>query len=81
MTGKCNCPSCIKCKSTRKPFTPNTTSHATDPLELVHLNIYGPPETAIGVGQTKPLFIDDAARYPGENIFRYKSEALDISKE
>jgi hypothetical protein len=45
------------------------------------LNIYGPLETAIGVGQTKPLFIDDAARHPGENIFRYKSEALDISKE
>jgi len=47
MTGKCDCESCIKCKLAGKPFTPNTTSHATEPLQLVHSDICGPLETAI----------------------------------
>jgi len=50
MTGKCDCESCIKCKLTRKPFTPNTTSRATESLQLVHSDICGPLETAIGGG-------------------------------
>ena len=47
--GKCDCPSCIKCKLARKPVTP-TTSRATQPLELGHSDICGPLETAIGGG-------------------------------
>jgi len=50
MTGKCDCKSCIKWKLTRKPFTPNMTSRATEPLQLVHSDIWGPLETAIGGG-------------------------------
>jgi hypothetical protein len=48
MTGKRDCESCIKCKLAPKPFTPNTTSRATEPLQLVNLDICSPLETAIG---------------------------------
>jgi hypothetical protein len=50
MTKKCDCVSCIKCKLARKPFTPNMTSRATEPLQLVHSDICGPLQTAIGGG-------------------------------
>jgi hypothetical protein len=50
MTRKCDCESCIKCKLVRKPFAP-TTSRATDPLHLVHSDICGSLETAIGGGR------------------------------
>jgi hypothetical protein len=80
MTVKCDCKSCIKCKSARKPFTP-TTSRATDPLQLVHSDICGPLETAIGGGRYMLLFIDDATRHTDEYILKYKSEALEKFKE
>jgi len=50
MTGKCDCNSCITSKLTRIPFTPNITSRATGPLQLMHSDICGPLETAIGGG-------------------------------
>ena len=63
ITGNCDCDSCIKCKLARKPFTPNTTSRATEPLQLVHSDICGPMETAIGDSQYMLLFIDDPTRH------------------
>jgi hypothetical protein len=80
MTGKCNCESSIKCKLARKPFTP-TTSRATDRLQLVHSDICGPPETAIGGGRYMLLFIDDSTRNTDEYILMYKLEALEKFKE
>jgi len=81
MTGKCDCDSCIKFKLTRKPSTPNTTSHATEPLQFVHSDRCGPLETAIGGGRNMLLFIDNAARHTDEYILKYKSEALEKFKE
>jgi len=75
MAVKCDCESCIKCKLMRKPFTP-TTSRATEPRRLVHLDICGPMETAIGGGRYMLLFIDDATRHTDEYMLKYKSEAL-----
>jgi len=80
MTGNCDCESCIKCKLARKPFTP-TTFRATEPLQLVHTDICGPLETAIGGGRYMLLFIDDAMRHTDEYILKYKSEALQKCKE
>jgi len=80
MTGKCDCESCIKCKLAPKPFTP-TTSRATEPLQLVHSDICGPLETAIGGGRYMLLFIDDATRHTDVYILKYKSEALEKFKE
>jgi hypothetical protein len=47
LTGKSDFDCYINCKLARKPFTPNTTSHATEPMQLVHSDICGPLETAI----------------------------------
>jgi len=80
MTRKCECESFIKCKVVRKPFTP-VTSHASEPLQLVHLEIYGPLETAIGGGRYMLLFIDDATRHTVEYILKYVLEALEKLRE
>jgi hypothetical protein len=81
MTGKCDWDSWNKCKLRRKPFNPNTTSRATEPLHLVHSDICGPLETAIGGGRYMLLFIDDATRHTDEYILKYKSEAIEKFKE
>jgi len=81
MTGKWDYESCIKCTLTRKPFTPNTTSRAIEPLQLALSDIWGPLDTAIGGGWYMLLFIDDATRYTDEYILKYKSEALEKSNE
>jgi hypothetical protein len=62
MTGNSDCQSCIKCKLARKPYTLNTTSRATEPLQLVQSDICCPLKTAIGGGRYMLLFIDDAIR-------------------
>jgi hypothetical protein len=80
MTGKGDFESCIKCKLDPKPFT-TTTSRATKPLQLVHSDICGPMEPAIGGGRYMLLFIDDATRHMDEYILKYKSEALEKFKE
>jgi len=80
MTGKCDGESWINCKFAQNPFTPNTTSCATETLQLVHSDIYGPLDTAIGGGQYKLLFIDDAMRYTDKYLLNFKSEALDKFK-
>jgi len=81
MTGKCDRESCIKCILSREPFTPNMNSRATEPLQLVHSDICGPLETAIGGGRCMLLFIDDTTRHTDEYILKYKFEALEKFKE
>jgi hypothetical protein len=76
MTGKCDCESCSKCKSARKPFTP-MTFRATEPLHLLHSDICSPIETAIGGRQYVLLFLDDATRHTDQYNLTYKSEALE----
>jgi hypothetical protein len=81
MTGKCDCNSCIKCKLTRKPFTPNTTSRDSEPLQLAHSDICGLMQTAIGGGRYMLLLLDDPTRHPDVYILKYKSEDLEKFKE
>jgi len=76
MTRKCDCESCMKCKLARKAYPP-TTSRATEPLHLVHLDICGPLETDIGGGRSVLLFIDYARWHTDEYILNYKSEAVE----
>ena len=78
--GMCECDNCVKCKLARKPFMP-TTLHATQRLELVHSDICGPLETAIGGGRYMLLFIDDATRHTDQYILKNKSEALQRFQE
>jgi hypothetical protein len=81
MTRKCDCESCIRCKLARKPFPLNTASRTAEPLQLLHWDICGPLETAIGGGRSMLLFIDDATRHTDEYILKYQLEALEKLKE
>jgi hypothetical protein len=81
MTGKCDWESCNKCELSRKPFTPNTTSRATEPLQVLHSDICSPMETAIGGGRYMLIFINDSTRHTDEYILKYLSEALEKFKE
>jgi hypothetical protein len=81
MAVKCHFESCIKCKSARKLFTAKTIFNSTKPLHLVHCDICGPLETAIGGDRYMLLFIDDPTRHTDEYILKYKSEALQKFKE
>jgi hypothetical protein len=74
---KCNCESCITCQLARKPCTPNTTSCASEPLQLVQSDICDPLETAIRGDRYMLLFIDNTTRHTDEYILKYKSEALE----
>lgn len=80
VVGKCECDSCIKGKNTRKPFTPVTT-RASAPLELIHADICGPVEGAIGGGRYMLLFIDDHTRWTSCFILSRKSEAMEKFQE
>jgi len=80
MTGKCDCKSCIKCKSARKPITP-TNTHAIEPLQLVHSDICGPLGTAIRGGRYMLLLIHNTTRKPDEYILKYQSKGLQQFKE
>jgi hypothetical protein len=73
MTGKCDCERCLKCKLTRKPFTPNTTSRATEPLLFVNSDLCSPLDIAIGGGRYMLLFINDTTRHMDEYILKSKS--------
>ena len=77
MTWKCDCTCCIKCKLARKTFTLNTTFHASEPLQLVHSDLCGPLEAAIGGASYMLRFIHNAMRRPDEYTFMFKSQALD----
>jgi len=81
MTGQCNCESCIKSPSARKPFTPNTTSCATEPSHLKPSDRWRPLATAIGRGRYMLLFIDDTTSHTDEYILNYEYEALEKFRE
>jgi len=57
-------------------FTTNTTSHATELLQLVHLGIGGPMDAAIGGLQYILHFIDDSKRHSDAYILKYNSDPL-----
>ena len=80
MTVKCDRESYNKCKLARKPCTP-TTSRATEPLQLMHSDIWGPLETAITGGRHMLLFNDDVMRHTDEHILKNRWEALEKFKE
>jgi hypothetical protein len=81
MTGKCDCESCIKCQYHEQPFTLNTTSQATERLQLLHSDICDPLETPIGGGRYVLLYIDGPTRDSDVYIVLSKLEALRKLKE
>jgi len=81
IVGKFQWESSIMCKVARKPFTPNTNSSTTEPLQLVHTDLSDPLETAIGGCQYMLLFIDDVRRHTDEYSLKYKWDAMGTFKQ
>lgn len=70
------CKPCLAGKAKRKPF--GKAVRATNPLELVHLDICGPMNVrARHGGNYFSTFIDDYSRYGYVYLISHKSEALD----
>jgi hypothetical protein len=86
ITGKAcqdsHCEICYKTKLPKAPF-PISTTRATKPLALVHMDISGPSRTpCIGGGETWSIcFVDDCSRFKVIYLMRYKSDALEKLKE
>lgn len=63
---KKRCPICIKSKHAKKPFIANGQGK-TEPLELVHTDLWGPREASLGGHRYLLTIIDDFSR----KVFAY----------
>lgn len=75
------CIGCLMLKQTRKTFSNQSKFSATEPLELVHGDLYG-PITPCTPGGDKYIFvlIDDFSRVMWTYLLKNKSEAFDAFK-
>uniref|UniRef100_A0A2N9GLJ0 Integrase catalytic domain-containing protein n=1 Tax=Fagus sylvatica TaxID=28930 RepID=A0A2N9GLJ0_FAGSY len=73
------CEPCLAGKACRKPF--GKAMRATQPLELIHSDIWGPMNVKARHGASYFLtFIDDYTRYGYVQLIAHRSEALDCFK-
>ena len=73
------CEPCLADKACRKPF--GKAVRATQPLELIHLDICGPMNVKERHGASYFLtFIDDYTRYGYIQLIAHRYEALDCFK-
>ena len=75
------CASCIAGKHHRKPFPKSSTFRASEPLELIHMDICGPisPPT-LGGSRYFLLIIDDYSRLTWVAMLQCKSDAFEAFK-
>ena len=73
------CEPCLAGKACRKPF--GTTKRVAQPIELVHLDIYGPMNKKARHGASYFLtLIDDYSRYGYVYLISHRHESLDCFK-
>ena len=73
------CEPCLASRACRKPF--GKAVRATQPLELIHLDICGPMNVKERHGASYFLtFIDDYTRYGYIQLIAHRYEALDCFK-
>ena len=78
----CTCEACVMGKQTRTPLPAAAQTRATRPLELVHVDLWGPARIQSLGGPTYfILIVDDYSRYTWIKLLNLKSEALDAFKE
>jgi len=73
------CPSCMDGKQTRDPF-PQSTSHCSTRLELVHSDLHGPLPPTANRFKYWISFTDDASRFRCCWLLHKKSEAFKAFK-
>ena len=71
-----SCEVCVSAKAKRKPF-PISESRASQPLELLHMDLIGPmPASHSGVRYVMPI-LDDCTRYSAVLLLKRKSDATE----
>ncbi|GJY38238.1 retrotransposon protein, putative, ty1-copia subclass [Tanacetum coccineum] len=74
------CVSCLSDKMTRKPF-PHRPERATDLLEIIHTDVYGPLRHVSRQGASYFItFTDDYSRYGYVYLFKHKHEVFETFK-
>ena len=75
------CESCVEGKQHRVSFPPRI-SKSSEPLQLIHSDLYGPMRTTSkGGAEYFVLFMDDFSRYSFVYFLRKKNEALDAFRK
>ena len=75
------CDGCLIGKQRRTPFPSQTSYRASEPLELVHDDIYEPIKPATPGGKTLfLLLVDDKSRFMWLILLQAKSEAAEAIK-
>ena len=75
------CEPCLLGKMTKTPFS-RTMERATDLLEIIHTDVYGPMSVdARGRYRYFLIFIDDLSRYGYIYLMKHKSEIFEKFKE
>ena len=75
------CESCLMSKMTKTPFT-RYRERASDILDLVHTDVYGPMSTQVRGGYSYfIIFTNDRSRFGYVYLMKYKFEVFDKFKE
>ncbi|SCZ96106.1 BZ3500_MvSof-1268-A1-R1_Chr8-1g10009 [Microbotryum saponariae] len=74
------CNACLASKAHRLPF-PSSSSHAAEPLALVHSDVLSFPEESLGHKRYLVTFIDDFSRKTWAYPIGHKSEVLQTFKD
>ncbi|KAK9071706.1 hypothetical protein SSX86_008135 [Deinandra increscens subsp. villosa] len=76
-----HCVSCLKGKQYKISFKPKTESSITQPLELLHMDLFGPTRV-MSIGKRSYCFviIDDYTRYTWVFFLKTKDETGDLLK-
>ena len=75
------CDACQKGKQTKSSFKPKDVVSTTRPLELLHLDLFGPTKTqSLGGKNYGMVIVDDYSRFGWVLFLTYKDEAFEIFK-
>ena len=73
------CDACQKGKQTRTSFKPKDAVSTTRPLELLHLDLFGPTKTqSLGGKRYGMVIVDDFSRYGWVLFLAHKDEAFNL---
>ena len=74
------CSACIEGKLHEKAHPPTTIIYSKRPLELLHMDLFGPPSfDSLGGRKYCLVIVDDYSRYTWVYFFKRKSETNKLS--
>ncbi len=75
------CRACIEGKQVKSNFKPKSHVSTTKPLELLHIDLFGPTKTlSLGGKKYGLVIVDDFSRYTLVFFFAHKDESFDYFK-